>query len=323
MNELVFRASTPDDAAAIAALCERVLLGGEPSPMFDAGLMSWKYWRPWPTWLGARSYVLERGREVVAHIAAIPVTFRHDGVKYTLLHPLDWAARPEVVGVGVLLLQKLLRIADGLLVVGGSAMTQRVLPPLGFQRLTDVCRYVALPRAELAEGLELRPLALGEAPSEALTGALEPALLPVRSADLVELWRECPALEVSGYCVLDQAQHAGGFLIGVAPGQARLIDVWADPSRPEAWARVLSAGRCAAYRLAGVAEVVTVANTPLERTALAVAGFEPCGDLPMFIQLQGRALPEHALLRFQMLDGDLAFLHRGRAESWLDLRAPS
>jgi hypothetical protein len=316
MSGFEFRASVPADAPALEALCGRALGTSDASPMFEAALMNWKYWRPWPTWSGDRSYVITRGGEVLAHVAAIPVTYQRAGVAHTLLHPLDWAARSDVIGAGAMVLQRLSRVADGLLVVGGSSMTQRMVGPLGFRTLPAVHRYAARPVAEADRGVEVRAMADGEAPPS-MEEAFAPALTAVRTPCLMALWRACPALRVQGFLVRAGGQPSGGFVLSVAPGQARLVDVWCASAQPEAWAPVLSAARFEAGRFAGVAEVATLANTPLEQQALLAAGFKQRGSVPMFIQ--SRALPRLAEggLRFQMLDGDAAFLHHGVTESWL------
>jgi hypothetical protein len=67
--------------------------------------------------------------------------------------------------------------------------------------------------------------------------------------------------------------------------------------------------------------VVTLANTSLERQALRGAGFEQRGAVPMHLLSRGLAPFADLGLRFQLLDGDAAFLHDGRAESWLGASA--
>lgn len=322
-----FRASTPEDATAIIELCRSVLHIGETSPMFEPGLLRWKYWQPWPTGLGSgsdavpRSHVISRNGRILAHIAAFPVTYRRSaGGDFTLLHPLDWAARPEVIGVGAMLLQKLAKVADGVLVVGGSDMTQRMLGPLGYRRLPDVGRYAVAASAGASErrglaSLEVRALAGGTAPPE-LAEIFRPQLVAARSAALIGIWRECPAIRLHAYEVLERSQPRGGFVLSQSPGQARLIDVWCASSSPGDWARLLGAAHSEASRLPDVAEVATLANSPLEREALTQAGFRECGRLPMFV-LNAEPLLESDGLRFQMMDGDAALLHHGTEESWL------
>jgi hypothetical protein len=316
LTKLEVRASVPEDAPAITQLCQRLLSVPEGSPMFEPALLAWKYWRPWPTWPSARSHVVTRGAELLAHIAAIPVTYRSGGETWTLLHPLDWAASSEVVGVGAMLLSRLSKLADGLLVVGGSAMTQRMLAPLGFRPLPEVGRFAARPCAGAPAGVAVRELAADEVP--VLEEIFAPGLVALRSPALHSLWAECPALSgIVARAVLGAGAAIGGFLLGLVPGQARILDVWCASPDPADWARVLLAARFEAARHPGAAEVVMLANTSLERDALLRAGFEPCGGVQM--HLLSRRLAPHAELglRFQLLDGDAAFLHRGSPESWL------
>jgi hypothetical protein len=318
MSSGEFRASTPADAPAIIDLCQRVLGIDARSPMLDPQLLAWKYWRPWPTWPGPRSHVIARGGELLAHIAAVPVSYRYGARELTLLHPLDWAARPELIGVGAALLSKLAKVADGVLVVGGSGMTQRMLGPLGYRRLADVRRYAA-PASGVpstgAEPLAVRPVA-GAAAPPALDDVFHPQLVASRSPALYAAWRECPAVRCEPFEVLEQGQVLGGFMLAQSPGQARAIDVWCRSARAGDWARVLGAARAHAAGLESVAEVVTLANTELEQQALDAAGFLDCGSLPMFVR-SALPLPSELGLRFQMIDGDAAFLHHGREERWL------
>lgn len=314
MSAAEFRPSTPADASAITELCRRVLHIEEANPLFQPSVLHWKYWQPWPIGSSARSYVIMRGGELLAHIAAVPVRYRLGNAEFTLLHPLDWAARPDVIGVGATLLQKLAKVADGVLVVGGSSMTQRMLGPLGYRRLADVHRYAATPNAEAFGALEVRAAVEHGAPPE-LGGIFEPQLVAERSAALYRAWRECPAARTQGYVVLDHGDLLGGFLLAQTPGQARLIDLWCTAADASDWARVIGAARSEAARLPGAVEVVSLANTPLEQQALASAGFRECGRLPMAVRCS--LLPQGSGLRFQMMDGDAAYLQHGKAESWL------
>jgi hypothetical protein len=249
-------------------------------------------------------------------VAAIPVTYRRGSETWTLLHPLDWAASTEVVGAGAMLFSRLSKLADGLLVVGGSAVTQRMLGPLGFRRLPEVGRFAAPPCADPPVGVVLRALDPGEVPS--LEDVFSPGLVAVRSPALHAFWAECPALHATvARAVLGAGALLGGFLLGLVPGQARILDLWCGSRDPADWARVLGAARFEAGRHPGAAEVAMLANTALEQDALLRAGFERRGGVPMHV-LSPRLKPLADLgLRFQLLDGDAAFLHRGTRESWL------
>jgi hypothetical protein len=169
-----------------------------------------------------------------------------------------------------------------------------------------------MPSAQMAP-LEVRAATDGAA-LPVLDESFRPQLVAARSPALYAAWRECPALRAEPLEVLERGQVLGGFMLGQSPGQARLVDAWCPSARPSDWARVFGAARAHAARLE-VAEVVALANTPLEQQALAQAGFRECGRLPMHARTP--ALPAQVGLRFQMLDGDAAFLHHGKEESWL------
>lgn len=316
MPELELRASKPEDASAIVQLCRQRLSVAEDSPMFQPALMHWKYWAPWPGWSPARAYVVTRGGEVLAHVAGLPIQYRRGTRSWTLLHPLDWAASTELVGLGAVVLQRLSEAADGLIAVGGSSMTRRLLVPLGFRPLPDVGRFAARPTRESPGGVALRTLESGEA-SPSLEERFAPDVTALRWPALHAHWGACPALQSVARGVLDAGRELGGFVLGLTPGQARILDVWCNGAEPAGWARVFQAARFEAASHAGAAEVVTLANTPLERQALLLAGFELRGSLPLHVQTRDAAVAELGT-RFQLLDGDAAFLHDGRPESWFD-----
>jgi hypothetical protein len=64
-------------------------------------------------------------------------------------------------------------------------------------------------------------------------------------------------------------------------------------------------------------EVVCMANAPQQVRALGSAGFLRCEPVPLFLRAAADLGETVAQLGFQMLDGDVAFLHHGLPETWL------
>ncbi|HEX2733150.1 MAG TPA: hypothetical protein VHM70_16180 [Polyangiaceae bacterium] len=317
MSGLEFRASTPHDEAAIRVLCQQTLQVSPSSPMFDSALMHWKYWMQWPGWSGARSFLALRDGAVLAHIAALPIRIGIEGEQLTLLHPLDWAALPGNPGVGTWLLERLSQLAAGVLVVGGSALTQRILGPLGFRVLPSVTRFAAY-RAPASNGLRsVLTRAHTVHPSNTLRTATLPfgaALVPARSDALLAHWQQCPVIGVEARQVLDRARSIGTLLTARAPGQLRILDVTTAESGDLTTLFVAARGLLTET---DALEVAALASTQLERDALIAAGYSPCGALPMFFRSRHPALKDASELRFQLLDGDAGFLHHGQPERWL------
>ena len=293
--------------------------------MFDESFSRWKYWQPWPTWRGSRSYVLCKSGGIVAHGAVMPLQLDVDGAERTLLHPFDWAAEPSALGAGALLLQRLLRLADGMLIMGGSEMTQRMAGPLGFRRDEDVLRHAAPPSPSPpgSSTLEMRAVPSRDwAPPIDRAPSPGPAVLRAhRSPAFLDVLRLCPVVAIDCFLVLVGGAPLGGFAWALAPGQVRILDSWCRSPEAGAWSRVLAGARRLAHERAPTCEVVCLANTPVEREALAGAGFVACGGLPVFCRTTPRGLLEGSRLRLQMIDGDAAFLHHGAPESWLSQHA--
>lgn len=319
--KIEFRASSPADAAQLAGLCRRVLAVPEGSPMFDAAVLHWKYWQPWSSWNGSRGYVLTRGERLIAHCGVMPLVVRRGERAFTLLYPFDWAAEPQAVGSGAALLERLTALADGVVFVGGSQMAQRLADPLGFRPAPPVKRF-ALPLSAARGGsaalarLELRRV---QALSSAVLG--EPAAargyLDVQHpASVLNEWLRCPAARVQCHEVFRSGSRQGALLVAFTPGQARLLELWPASSDPAARLTLLEAARVLSERDADSAELVAMANTPLDEQALLGAGFRPCGELPMSAALRTGELSGGGHPRYQLLQGDMGFLHHGVPERW-------
>jgi hypothetical protein len=333
-----FRPSSAADASAIAALCERVLAVPAGSPMFSAAHMHWKYWRASADWQGSRSYVLERGAQIIAHGAVLPLSFVRDGKQLTLLHLFDWASEPSAIGSGVVLLKRIAALADGLLIVGGSDVTRRLVRPLGFRPFGDVMRHARIGGAGLlvpdpvesigSVGIEasvsLAPdddvvtradEALGRELLDASPG--QDWLQFRRSPSALRELASCPAARFQTYCVLRNGAQLGGFVLAFVPFQTRIAACWSEDGTAEAARAVLASACRQAQTEAATDELVCMANVPAEEQALRALGFQACGPVPMFVLAAREVIPDATHIRFQMLDGDVAFLHHAQPQPWL------
>jgi hypothetical protein len=109
----------------------------------------------------------------------------------------------------------------------------------------------------------------------------------------------------------------GCFMLSFTPAQGMIVDAWSASPDLEEWTRVFRLAHRQASARPGVDEVACMTSDPLERQALAQAGFATCTRGPLFILASPDLIPDHARVRFQMLDSDLAFLHHGVARQWL------
>ncbi len=330
-----FRPSTPADAATIAALLGEAGL----HPVVRSEVEHWKYWQNDCGWSGARSFVLTAGASVVAHGAIVPGTLAWERQRISVLFAIDWAARPDAAGAGVTLMKLLGQMADGMLSVGGSAHTRRILPHLGFKPAGEVTSHVRtlrplrmlgtraprwrlLPRvarsvwwtvtapARGRDGFAVRHIS-----SDTLS-EIRPAL-PAPSADLAVFERSeaslrhalsCPLLPMELHALERSGSVQGYFLLALAGRQARLADCWMRTADPADWRALIQCAAQRARQHPQVAEIVAWASDPLLCRVLSECGFHERRAQPLGLLLRpGRTAPA-ATLRVQMLDTDAAWL---------------
>ncbi|HTV25001.1 MAG TPA: hypothetical protein VMG12_40185 [Polyangiaceae bacterium] len=321
----VFRPSTPSDGPELTRMAERLLGVAPESPMFGDAQLSWKYWAPWRSGTSPRSYVLVRDGRIVAHVAALSLECRRGARTLTLLHPFDWMSEPSAIGAGAAVLQRLTKLGDGVLIVGGSQTTQRMVRPLGFRALGDVGCYAArvgtsaAPASDATSlGAELT-LSVVTEPTAEVCASVEPPipwLEALRSPERLADFLRCPVAAMSVHAVRRDGALLGGFLLAKVPGQARIAAFWAARDAHDLPA-LLGASRRHAASHAGVSEVVSMANLPAERAALEAAGFRQTGSVPSFLLTRATELDADTAFAFQMIDGDVAFLHHGAPQPWL------
>jgi hypothetical protein len=323
-----FRPSNSTDAAAIVELCTRVLAVPEHSPVFSREHIQWKYWDPWPIWRGSRSFLLFEREQLIAHAGVVPLQFSRHGRAHLLVQLIDWAADPSHVGAGVALLKRIAALTDGAVSVRGSSMTQRILKPLGFRSLAETLQYAApttsssLPvRSALARAATVRihgrgSCALREHPlSQAQSGDAQ--IVFQRSAAQIEAWLACPVAAMHYAEVLVGDRMLGSFLVCQTPRQARIADAWADEQLAGAWDAVIELAYRHGCEQQGASEVVCQSNYLAQQRALEACGFVSAGADPLAIMASPELVPDGALVRHQLIDSDLAYLHHGQLLSWL------
>ena len=336
-SKVEIRASTPQDEAEIVSLMRRMGLHVRTGD----GWLNWKYWQARTDWPGTRSYVVVGEDGLLAHTGIIPGACLWGDQRATVIHMLDWAAAPEMVGAGVALLKHLRQMCDVLIGVGGSPYTRKALPMLGFKPCGESTLYqrVLNPWVQLRQapswswktlpkfGRDLaRVWRHASAPptrwcAHALSRADLPGLLPVlpktgeveavleRSTDALTYFLDCPIAPMTAYAVDHAGQRAGYFVLAFAPGQARLVDCWVDPPLPQAWLALIALAVEAAGAHPGVGELVTRSSDAVVSSCLEQSGFLASANDPVMI-LPRRGLSEPpSQVRFQMLDSDAAFLY--------------
>jgi hypothetical protein len=262
--------------------------------------------------------------------------------RVTMVCAVDWVARPGSGG-GIALLKYLARANDGLLGIGGSDETRRLLPHLGFRAAGHATGYARpLFPLRILRGATWRSLTRlaraiyrGSAPQ-----ALEPhwrarrltadelsqitsvsprpgngLAVTERSVGLFRYFLSCPAVPMQIYAVEDGTRVRGYFLLVSVPGQVRIADCWMDSHEPADWRALVLCAVAQARHDPQAAEVVAWASDALLAGALRSCGFYARFKLPVSVRPSvADAMPE-GTLRVQMLDKDDAYLSLGR-EYW-------
>jgi hypothetical protein len=340
-----FRPSTPADGAAIAALLQAAGL----HPVVRPEVEQWKYWRARTDWPAARSYVLTDHGQLIAHGAVIPGVLAWGSERASILHVVDWAARPDAAGAGFTLVKRLSRIVDGAISIGGSSQTRQILPHLGFKPAGQATSYVRPLRPLRIFGTRARSpwrllarfaravLWTARAPSRggeefnvrritADAVAAVCAAFPTPSPDLAVLERsegslrhalDCPLVQMELYGLERSGRLQGYFLIAIAGPQARLADCWMVSRDPADWRALIHCAVRQARQHPRVAELAAWASDPLLADSLSKCGFHRRRTQPLFLMMPpGRAALPGAL-RVQMLDADAAYLDPQGESLWL------
>lgn len=340
-----FRTTCPQDADAVTAFIERIYGLDSSFPLIAPQHLHWKCWEPRSDWPGSRGYVITKEGVIVAHGTVVPLSLVSAGRHLKMLHLIDWAADPKSVGSGVTLLKHLAQFVDAVIIVGGSAMTQKILPALGFKTCGEATNFVRPVRplkrlagqpvsAQLGAQFARSALWSLQAPSVRTEGwtvrRIEPDQLQTlkwrppgqgiamfeRTAAAFAYFLKCPVTPMELYSVGKGDGVSGYFMLAHAPGQTRIVDCHIDSEDREAWRVLLQLAVSQAKRNPATAEVVAIASDPSMHQALLDSGFHARGGSSMRL-LPGKGIEVLAgPIRFQMIDSDAAYLHANRPAYW-------
>jgi hypothetical protein len=233
--------------------------------------------------------------------------------------------------------------------VGGSELTQQILPVIGFKRCdTTITRYarpvrpllrlvnpenwswrlmpqvvrglfwtLTAPTRRDVEWSAHRILANQLAAASIIwpTPRFGTAVFERSNASMRYLL-SCPMTPMELYSVHSYRGPRGYFLLAFAPTQARIVDCWIDSDELSEWSAMvqLAVGQAKAH--AHVAEVVAMCSDPLLEAALVECGFHIRDAAPMWLRAAGNVARPDARIRFLMADSDEAFLHSERNSLW-------
>ena len=336
-----FRSTTQCDAAELADFLRRVFQLRAGAMLLDEKHMGWKYWTARPDWEGPRSFIALQHGAIVAHAALWPVRVRVADQEVTAVHPIDWAADRKHGGVGTWLLPriaaKLRTNVRMMIATGGSEITRRILPAIGFRPHSELCEFArpvrplrqALTMAErnwklparflrnifwrlshplyLPRGWSARPLAPEEVPDGLWPQPSPGTAVTARDTGFYRYFLDSPSAPHVLFGLQKGRELAGYFSLAFPPHSARIADLWLPSTNLEDW--------CAGFRTAavlaagekGVNEVSAWASTALGKEGLSRAGFLLRGRSAVSLFGDAKML-EGRELHLQMLDSDASFL---------------
>jgi hypothetical protein len=340
-----FQPTAPCDAAALSDFLRRTFQAPAGASFLSEKHMGWKYWSARPDWAGSRSFTARRGGAIVAHAAVWPVRVRVPGHDVPALHLIDWAADPSYPGAGIWLLRQIGAKVRLMIATGGSEITRRVLPAIGFRPHADLSWFArpvrplrqALTTAEKNWRLPARllrntlwhlspplsrprgwsapPLAPEEIPEELWPQPSPATAVTARDARVYRYLVDSPSARHALFGLEKRGELAGYFCLAFAPHVARIADLWLPSTKVEDWRAGFRTAAVVAAREKDVCEVSAWASTALGKEGLVSAGFRLRDHSAVSVFGDPKIL-EGRKLHVQMLDSDAGFLS-GEAASYL------
>jgi len=323
----VFRPSTPADESELIEFLARVFSLDRSDPFLNPQMMRWKYWAPRTDITEPRSYVIERDGRIAAHAGLWPVAVRGEkGV-----HMIDWASAPNIPGVGVSLLQRLLRTFDFVYSIGGSEMTMEVLPKVGFRKVAEAHTWVRPIRpfrqmlAHQTKDMRLpvrfaRNLMWSRTPSRASSSGWTavPAAAEAaneRDSGFFDYLNACPATRCLSFRMTKDGIKQGSFALTNVHKQARIVGVWLHQPTAANLRIAFELAQHAALQHTDACEIIARGTTQPFIEAAAAAGMRTRETFPVLFYKKGGP-PDPLPLEFQVADNDCMFLE-GRGPSFL------
>src|SRR5258707_704324 len=215
--------------------------------------MAWKYWSARPDWAGSRSFTGRHDGAIVAHAAAWPVRVCIAGQVVPAAHLIDWAADPRHPGAGFWLLRQIGAKVPVMIATGGSGITRRILPLIGFRPHGELCTFArpvrplrqalatrprnwTLPRLlrntfwrlssplSLPRGWSVRPLAPEEVPPELWPQPSPATAVTARDTGFYRYFVDSPSARHELFGLERSGELVGYFCLAFAPHVARIAD---------------------------------------------------------------------------------------------------
>lgn len=336
-GSLDFRQTAQCDSAALSDFLRRIFrLRAAASLLADTHL-EWKYWSARPDWPGSRSFTGRHGAAIVAHAGAWPVRVRVPNDVIDAVHLIDWAAAPESPGAGIWLVRQIRAKVRMMIATGGSEITRRILPLLGFRPHGEVCSFArpvrplpqALSTAEknwrlparflrntawclsqplsLPRGWSASPIAPEDVPEELWPQPSAAMAVTARDAGLYRYYVDSPSARHLLFGLEKNRELAGYVCLAFAPHVARIADLWLPSTKVDDWCAGFRTAAVLAAREKDVYEVSAWASTARGKEGLTRAGFRLRDRSALSLSGESGLLDARTL-HVQMIDCDASFL---------------
>lgn len=265
---LEFRPGTEADLPAIIALLRQAFDG----QAMNEDLLRWKYFSP------TRSYVMLRDGLVIAHGCGWPVP------RFNAVCLIDWVSAQSAPGMGIMLVRKMAQLAPVMLSIGGSEMTQQIMPKIGFVPKGELLTFARVLRPW--KQFRTRP------DSRGLKGLAQFARNAVWSMAPVGLARNSHPIP--------------GVTLNRVNGQLRIVRIEMETGDlASLYAGVIEAAR----QDPEACELIALAHDGRTRRALLENGFQERRRRTVFVYDPAKTLsPDRYPLALDMLDDDMSFL---------------
>jgi hypothetical protein len=325
----IFRHTTEIDERKLMEFLTSVLdKGGKPDAL-NFSLLRWKYWHPRGDFKEPRSYIIERDGRVIAHVGLWPVTVRTGERSDRGVHMIDWASDPGSPGAGVSLLQRLTRKYNFVYSIGGSEMTQVILPKFGFHiddyALTWACPIRPWRQMLRHQSRDLRlPFRLvrnmlwsktprnnlergGSAVKTAMPGSegLE-SFTKERDEYFFRYIQQCPVAQYLAFDIVTNDRKTGLLVLSIVQNQSRIAGVWLEVPSPENWRVAFQLALKACKEYTDTSELIARCATPASHTGAEQAGMRLRARTPVLIFRKDKN--SEIPLQFQLCDNDELFL---------------
>jgi Acetyltransferase (GNAT) domain len=303
----------------------------------DPQHLAWKYWSDRGDSRGPRSFTARHDGRIVAHVAAWPSRIRLPDRVLPAAHLIDWASDPRYPGSGIWLLRHVGAKIGLLIATGGTEITRRTLPVLGFRPVGDVCGFARpvrpfaqarttndrtwrlparlvrnslwhlSPSMRAPRGWSAMPVEPDDIPASLWPQPSASIAVMARDADLYRYIVASPSTRHELFGIRRGGEWAGYFCVAFARHVARIADLWVASTEIDDWRAAFQTAADRVAREPDVYEITAWASTTPGRHALLGAGFRLRDSATLSVLGDSKILDGREL-HVQMLDCDASFL---------------